>query len=307
MLITVMLSTYNGEKYLREQIESILAQILPEDASLKIIVRDDGSSDATLTILQDFYNRYEGIITYYTGENMKPARSFWNLLKKCPQSDFYAFSDQDDYWYPDKLKRAVESLQSEQNQNLPLLYSSNVMVADADLKPIAVMNTNKMYTDLAHVLIYNLSNGCTQVFNNPARDEFLKYDIDKNLVIMHDRLADLITAMFGKIIYDEKPSMLYRQHGNNVCGEQSLGKLKSFFKRVKRFMGQSDSIRSDRSRMFLKLYSERLNENQKKLLWAVGYYKSDKAAFKSLMSNKAFSKGKKDDFFFHLAIRFRKI
>lgn len=307
MLINVLLSAYNGEKYIRQQLDSIFAQILPEGFTLKVIVRDDGSTDGTLDILDEYCKKYDGLFTYYTGENLKPARSFWHLLKNCPQADFYAFSDQDDFWYSDKLKRAIESLQAEYNQDIPLLYSSNVMVADAELNRIAVMNAGKEYTDLGHILIYNLSNGCTQVFNNCARDEFVKYDMDRNLVIMHDRLADLITAMFGKIIYDDRPSMLYRQHGNNVCGEQSLGKIKSFFKRVKRFFGSSNSVRSDRARLFLKIYSDRLSEEQKKLLWSVGFYKTDKSARKNLMKDKVFSKGKKADFWFHCAIRFKKI
>lgn len=306
MRLTVLMSTYNGEKYLREQLESIFAQTLPEGFSLKVIVRDDGSTDATLSILDEFCDKYKESLSYYTGDNLKPAKSFWHLLKNCPQSDYYAFSDQDDFWYEDKLKRAIETLQAEANQDIPLLYNSNVMVADAELNPIAPMNS-KMYTDLGHMLIYNLSNGCAQVFNNHAREEFIKYDMDSNLVMMHDRLADLLTALFGKIIYDEKPSMLYRQHGNNVCGEQSLGKTKSFFKRVKRFFGSSNSIRSERCRMLLDVYGDRLDEEQKRLLYAVGYYKTDKKARKTLMKDKAFSKGGKADFWFRWAVRFKKI
>ncbi|MDE6075130.1 MAG: glycosyltransferase, partial [Clostridia bacterium] len=209
MLISVMMSTYNGEKYLREQLDSILAQTLPDGFSLKIIVRDDGSTDATLSVLEEYCEKYSGVISYYTGVNLRPAKSFWHLLKNCPQSDFYSFSDQDDYWYKDKLKRGIEAIQAEPDQSIPLLYTSNVMVADSVLNPVDEMNSTKQYTDFAHMLIYNLSNGCTQVFNNCARDEFIKYDMDSNLVIMHDRLADLLTVTFGKIIYDDKPSMLY--------------------------------------------------------------------------------------------------
>ncbi|MDE5592489.1 MAG: glycosyltransferase family 2 protein [Clostridiales bacterium] len=307
MQLTVLLAAYNGEKFLRTQLDSILNQHLPQDTVLKIIVRDDGSTDGTLDILKEYCDNYKDTVSYYSGENVRTARSFWHLLNHCPQSDYYAFSDQDDFWYPDKLARAVAMLQAESEQNIPLLYSSNVMVADADLKPIESMNTVEMYTDLAHMLIYNLSNGCTQVFNDAARDEFVKYDMDNGLKIMHDRIADLITALFGKIIYDPEPSMLYRQHGNNVVGEQSVGKVKSFFKRVKRFLGSSNSIRSDRCRMLLETYGDRLTDEQKHLLYIVGNYKTDKKARKALMKDKAFSRGKSSDFFFRWAIRLKKI
>ena len=307
MRLTVLMSTYNGEKFLREQLDSIIAQELPADVELKIIARDDGSKDSTLDILDEYAQKYDNIITYYTGENLKPAKSFWRLLQNCPQSDYYAFSDQDDVWYPDKMKVAITTLQAQENQDIPLLYTSNVMVTDAELNQIGIMNTEKMYTDLAHVLIYNVSNGCTQVFNNIAREEFIKYDMDTNLVMMHDRLADLLTAMFGKMIYDDNPTMFYRQHGNNVVGEQSIGKLKSFVKRVRRFLGSSDSIRSERCKMFLDLYGDRLNDEQKRLIYAVGYYKTDRKARKTLMKDKAFSKGKKADFLLRWVIRLKKI
>lgn len=307
MRLTVLMSTYNGEKFLREQLDSILAQKLPTDTELKIKVRDDGSKDSTLAILDEYATKYDNVVTYYTGENLKPAKSFWHLLKNCEASDYYAFCDQDDVWYQDKLERALTTLQSRSNQDVPLLYTSNVMVTDAELNQIGVMNTEKMYTDLAHILVYNVSNGCTQVFNDIARNEFIKYDMDSNLVIMHDRIADLLTAMFGELIYDENPTMFYRQHQNNVVGEQSIGKVRSFIKRVKRFLGSSDSIRSERCRMLLNVYGDRLDEEQKRLLYAVGYYKTDKKARKILMRDKAFSKGKSADYLFRWVIRLKKL
>lgn len=307
MRVTALISTYNGEKFLRQQLDSLLAQQLPPNAQLNILVRDDGSTDATLDILEEYSKKYEDVISYYKGENLKPAKSFLHLLKNCPYSDYYAFCDQDDVWNPDKIAIAINALQAEANQDIPLLYCSNVMVSDAELNPIGVMNSSKMYADFAHVLIYVLSNGCTQVFNNHARDELINYDMDKNLVIMHDRLAELIIAILGKIIYDENPTMLYRQHGNNVVGEQSIGRLRSFFKRVKRFFGSSNSIRSDRCRMFLELYGDRLNDKQRRLLYAVGYYKTDKNARKTLMKDKAFSKNRNADFWFRWAVRLKKL
>lgn len=307
MRLTVLISTYNGERYLREQLDSILGQKLPDNVELKILVRDDGSQDKTLAILDDYVQKYGNKVSYYTGENLKPARSFWHLVCNCEQSDYYAFSDQDDVWFPDKLARGLEAIAQSGESDKPVLYSSNVMVADAYLKPVAPMNSEKIYTDLAHVLIYNLSTGCTVVFNDSARREFVKYDMDKNMVIMHDRIADLITVLFGKIIYDTAPSMYYRQHGDNVCGEQSIGKFKSLIKRIKRFLGSSNSIRSERCKMLLNLYGDRLNEEQKRLIYAVGYYKTDKNARKTLLKDKAFSKNKKADFWFRWAVRLKKI
>lgn len=305
--ITVLMATYNGEKFLRTQLDSILNQVLPQDFRLKIIVRDDGSTDETLDILKEYCDNYKDTVNYYAGENVRTARSFWHLLKNCPESDYYAFSDQDDFWYPDKLARAVKMLQAESEQDIPLLYSSNVMVADGELNPSVPLNSGNIHTDLAHVLIYNVSTGCTIVFNKAAHDEFVKYDMNQNMAIIHDRLCDLITVLFGKIIYDSEPSMLYRQHGNNVVGAQSSRGLKSFIRRVKRFVKSRNRFRSECAKLLLDLYGDRLTDEQKQLLYVVGNYITDKKARKALMKDKAFSRGSSSDFWLRWAVRFKKI
>lgn len=307
MRLTVLMSTFNGEKYLREQLDSILSQNMPDGCELKILVRDDGSTDSTLQILEEYKNNYSEIVSYYAGDNLKTAKSFWHLLNMCSKSDFYAYSDQDDVWFKDKLARGISAIKQVGNSDMPILYNSNVIVTDEKLNPTSPLNRDMLHTDLAHVLIYNVSTGCTNVFNDSARREFVKYDMDKNKVIIHDRLSDLITVLFGKIIYDTEPSMYYRQHGNNVVGAQFAHGFKSFISRAKRFLKSHNSFRSDCAKVLLNLYSERLSEEQRRLIYAVGYYKTDKCAYKTLMKDKAFSKGPKADFWFRWAIRFKKI
>ena len=104
--VTVLMSTYNGETYLKEQIDSILAQ---EGIRVKLLVRDDGSKDSTQQILDDYSKR--GLLEWYKGENLKSARSFMNLVDTVSlDADYYAFSDQDDFWEKDKLSRAIDML-----------------------------------------------------------------------------------------------------------------------------------------------------------------------------------------------------
>lgn len=107
MKIAVLISTYNGEKYIRDQIESIMSQKV--DAQIDIIVRDDGSTDKTKDILEEYSKQKK--LKWYTGENLKPANSFFNLLIQNETYDYYAFADQDDYWKNDKLRRAIEKIQ----------------------------------------------------------------------------------------------------------------------------------------------------------------------------------------------------
>ena len=104
--IIVLMSTYNGEKYLQVQLDSILSQ---ENVDLELLVRDDGSTDSTKTILERYQS--EGKLTWYSGKNKKPAYSFFDLLGKCKDADYYAFADQDDFWHEDKLINAIKRLE----------------------------------------------------------------------------------------------------------------------------------------------------------------------------------------------------
>lgn len=110
--IIVLMSTYNGELYLEEQLRSIINQKFTEDEyEVQILVRDDGSSDKTIPILEKY--REKGLLDYYTGKNMGYPKSFWHLLKNADDADYYAFADCDDVWFEDKLARAVERLSRE--------------------------------------------------------------------------------------------------------------------------------------------------------------------------------------------------
>lgn len=112
--LQILMSTYNGAKYIREQMDSLLEQDCEAKgtASFCIIVRDDGSSDGTQDILEEYAGRYPEKISWYQGENHGVIRSFFELLQKSGASDYYAFCDQDDYWMPDKMSHAVETLQT---------------------------------------------------------------------------------------------------------------------------------------------------------------------------------------------------
>ncbi len=298
--ILVLVSTYNGEKFLQAQLDSLIAQKLPNNYELGILVRDDGSTDSTTKILEDYKSR--GYLDWYTGKNLKPAKSFWDLVQNAPDAEYYCFCDQDDVWYEDKIARAVDALNKE-NGEQPLLYCSNVMIADGDCNPIRpFIGDNVNYTDFAHSLIYSLAPGCTMVFNHSARCEFMKYDMNEEFEIIHDWLAHKISAMLGKFIYDPIPSMNYRQHGNNVIGTQKSG-IVGFFKKVKRGLGKNASIRSLSAKSLINVYGERVDAEKLHLLEMVANYKSDKRLKRELLKTKDFGL----DFAMKIAARFNKI
>ncbi len=288
--VTILMSTYNGEKFLREQLESLLAQKLPEDCEMKILIRDDGSNDSTRKILDEY--KENGALEWYSGDNLKPAKSFWDLVRNAPDSDYYCFCDQDDVWFEDKIARAITALQKENNKQ-PLLYCSNVIVTDASCKALYPLDDGTAkHTDFAHSLIYSLAPGCTMMFNAAARREFLKYDMNLEFEIIHDWLAHKIAAMFGKVVYDPQPSMYYRQHGNNVIGSQRTGRISGFFQKVKRIMGNYAGTRSLSAKSLISVYGSDASEENRHLLDIVANYKENKKLKKEFLKTKAFAIGK---------------
>lgn len=215
------MSTYNGEKYLEEQINSIDKQ---EGVNVVILVRDDGSTDNTTQILDKW--QHIGKLTWYSGDNLGPARSFMDLLANAPKADYYAFSDQDDVWLPLKLHTAVAAL-SAKPQNIPALYFCQWQMVDQNLNEIPTKRLQVSCT-FGESLLINPAAGCTQVFNPALRNAVLSYRPE--FLSMHDSwLYRVCLALDGNVYFDQKPYILYRQHGANV-----LGGTTSLIKRIRR-------------------------------------------------------------------------
>ena len=230
MKVTVLMSTYNGEKYLREQIDSILGQ---RGVEVSLIVRDDGSSDATLTILDEY--KKSGLLDYYCGGNLGPARSFMHLLQNAPANDFYAFSDQDDKWMDDKLIAAITRMEGHESE--PALYFSQTQLVDAQLNPIpSVIITPKL--TFGESLIYKFIGGCTMVMNHRLREAVGNFMPE--IMPMHDIwIYSIALGIDAFVHFDSTPHILYRQHGSNTVG-LGQGAAYEWKKRFRRFTAKND-------------------------------------------------------------------
>lgn len=219
--VQVIMSTYNGEKYIKEQIDSIFNQ---KECEVKLLIRDDGSNDQTINIIKQLSKKYN--INLIQGQNLKPAKSFLEALKKSDDNcEYYAFSDQDDVWKKDKLVSAIKKIKQEDLQ-IPVLYTGNLSAVDEELKILEPqLLPEKIVLDYK-VLISRSSNlfGCTMVFNKKLRDYVCEQDYIKP--IMHDLWLGLLASLKGKIIYDPTSYIYYRQHGNNQVGSQLTFKAK---------------------------------------------------------------------------------
>ena len=287
--ILVLMSAYNGEAYIRQQIDSVLAQDI--DAQLQLLIRDDGSTDATQAIVQEY--QAAGKLSWYAGENLGPERSFWHLIQTAPEADFYALCDQDDVWLPDKLSRAVKQLGKAQAD----LYCSAFIATDADLNPIEHYHSPlNQYTDYAHSLIYSTAAGCTFVFTHKARTAAMAYDMERHPAIIHDWLLHkIVTITGGKMIFDPVGSIYYRQHGHNTIGAQKNG-LQGLAVRVKRFLcGGSRGVRSGCAKALLDVYGDRVESEVREALDLVANYAEDPRKRKKFLRDPRFRTGTVND------------
>lgn len=292
------MSTYNGEKYLKEQLDSLVKQdLLPT----KIIIRDDGSNDDTVNLLEDYASKYS-FIEYYCGKNIGPAKSFFELINKCEDYDYYALCDQDDVWFKDKLSSAINILEKQDN-NVPLLYAGRFILTDEKLNSLN-SNVSKLYSfnDFAHSLIYHTAPGCTFVFNNEARKQIIKYDVNKEYCVIHDAIIHKVVTMFGLMILDEEPHMYYRQHKNNVYG-LTAKKTTEFFHRINNFLnGTVRNYRSNTAKSLLNVYGNECSKENNHLLDIVANYSNNKELKSELLNNQCFKSNTINDLFFRILV-----
>jgi glycosyltransferase involved in cell wall biosynthesis len=292
------MSTYNAQQYLRVQLNSLLAQTYKD---IQIVVRDDGSKDDTVRILAEYARRHENI-TYYAGSNLGAIASFWNLMKRVELQEwgYLAFCDQDDYWLSTKVERAVTHLKSNDDAGSPLLYCSKTQLVDADLKPLANEINKEITPDYRNALIENVVTGCTTVLNREMYRIALSY-IPK-YCIMHDWWLYLVATCFGQVIYDEKPSILYRQHGGNVMGIDGTYQTERR-NRLKKFQSRKSNI-CIQAGEFARLLSEHGATEQKREQYETARlladYKKGCNRFRLLKGRTVFRQRKEDDRIFKL-------
>lgn len=275
MKIAVLMSTYNGEKYIKEQIDSILNQ--EGDFQLDLWVRDDGSKDKTKVILDEYAE--QGKLRWYSNNNLGPARSFLDLVRHCSGYDFYAFADQDDYWMPYKISAAVRMLEGKIG---PQLYFANAELVDSELNSMG-RNVYKISPKLDFETLTCAGGilGCTTVFNAELAQWVQSRDLPE-LIVMHDFYIDeLCLALDGEITCDLQPVMKYRQHENNVVGVSYglVGTLKERFFTIRK---KAKVSIADQSNEILKLYRSDISSDKVKWLTKVAFYRSSHASRISL-------------------------
>lgn len=214
--IDILLATYNGEKYLKTQIDSILNQTYK---NIRILINDDCSTDKTRDILKEYEKKDERIKVNYNEKNLGYIKNFENLLKRV-ENDYFMLSDQDDFWMEQKIEKSLNKLLKE---NADLVFT-DLEPVDENLNSITTslvrfmkMDKNiKKHQDYKLVFLRNCVTGCTILSKRELIKNYIPIPQDEPMV--HDWWMSLIIAQTGKIVFLDEPTIKYRQHGKNQLG-----------------------------------------------------------------------------------------
>lgn len=279
MKVIVLMATYEGERYICQQMDSILGQTLKE---LKLMVSDDGSKDKTREILKEYRNQYPDRIVlkhrvqeedYQNKEQVSGAAMnfFWLLAQA--SGDYILFSDQDDVWKrekAEKLLKHMKKLEKRLGKDYPILVHSDMEVTDEDLNMTApsffdYQHCNPKRTSFAEVLVENPVTGGGAMINKALADLLLKVP---EACCMHDWWMALTDSCFGTISCIREPLYQYRQHENNVLGAKATGSLEDIKQRARRQAQVEENYRKmfAQAAAFGKMYHEQMSTEQKNIL-----------------------------------------
>lgn len=263
--VLVLMATYNGEKYLQEQLDSLYSQ---QNVDVDILVRDDGSKDSTRKILEENSEKHN--LTWYQGEHKNVQKGFFELMQKGAELNYkyYAFCDQDDVWDADKLKIAVECIKG---FNVPALYYAGQRLVDENLMFIEDHRLNNKRSLKTRFVLSDFA-GCTGVFNRQLIEEIVKFEPE--YILMHDTwILRVCLCLGGIVVVDPEPRMDYRQHSGNTLGlGHSFG---ATVKQVKQYLNEYQIERLTKE--LIRGYGERMTPEYRTLSeWICSYKKNIK-------------------------------
>lgn len=229
--VNVLISTYNGEKYIREQVDSILNQSY---SNIKIFIRDDGSTDQTVSVLRQKYGHNPSVVLF-AEENIGYRKSFVKLLEIVQEGAYWAFCDQDDVWLEDKVKWAVEWMEG-QPIDIPCLFHNSFQLVDEDLQHVLGAYCPPKYEiDFRRAITDSVFQGFSIMMNCKLRELMLECNSASNYA--HDWMAGLIALEFGKTCFDARIAALHRRMNDSASAMTIKNRIRWFLRTLS---GESD-------------------------------------------------------------------
>lgn len=270
--VEILIATYNGEKYIEEQLNSLVGQTFQ---NWKAVILDDHSQDSTVEKAKSFQKRFPDKFAVRQNRvgNGNGKATFFQLLSDS-EAPYVMFCDQDDFWNRDKVELtylAMQNAEQSYGRDCPILIYTDLSVVDENLRLVdrsflKYSHLDGDKTKLNNLLIQNTVTGCTMMANRALLGRVKCLDASK--VIMHDWWMGLVASAFGKIVFIDRATLLYRQHGHNTVGAK---KYKSFRTLMKRIGNISDARRSMHDTVgqatgFLETFGSELDRPNRKML-----------------------------------------
>ena len=291
--VQILLSTYNGERYLGEQLDSILNQ--KGNFLLKILVRDDGSKDGTLEVLEKYSKKIE--MQIIRGKNIGINKSLKELFMNCDTDcDYFSISDQDDVWLETKIQTAIESLSK--NKNKLKMFASRSLVTDTNMNVIGKTQDSENRASYYNAMVQNVCPGHTQVFNKDVLLK-LKQNYSENIFVI-DWWIYLLVSSMGEITFDRRCFVKHRQHGKNSAGYE-LNFWKKLKKRIHFFNKYKKSPVSEQLKSFFEIYKDQMKKEYR--IETENFFNSQRnvlARIKYILFSKVFRYGRFENLIFKL-------
>jgi len=273
MMVDIILAVYNGEKYLKELLDSILNQSFSD---FKIIAGDDNSRDGSKSVLEEYSKKFPGKfeLHFFDFEKSCAKDNFLRLLEYS-HSDFIMFADQDDIWKENKIEEALKALKNE-DSSIPLLYHTDLEVVDDYRNTIepSMFSMQKLPKEcmFSNLLCQNNVTGCTVMINAALRD--MVCFNNKDNIIMHDWWLALIAKAFGKTVFDNAAHIEYRQHGNNEVGAKDVDSYEYLSGRLKNTDDVKKNIQDTyvQAKEFYDCFKDKLCDEHKEIAHAYGEF-----------------------------------
>ena len=265
--VEILMTTYNGLPYLREQLDSLLTQTW---AAWHLTISDDQSSDGTVALLRAYAAKWPEKIELLQHDcRFGNARDhFYFLMRNCT-AQYIMFCDQDDVWHNDKIEKTMKEMlaaEAKEGRDMPILIFSDQTPTDAQLKPLAdslmaMQCQNTDVIDYRRILIQNIVTGCTAGVNRALIDKALAC---KSMAetIMHDWWIAAVAARFGRLIYIDESTMSYRQHANNSIGAKKVMSIQHIIGKLCTLpqVRQSIFLKKQQAKVFRDTYWKELNQ-----------------------------------------------
>jgi glycosyltransferase involved in cell wall biosynthesis len=267
--VQILLSSYNGEKYISRQIDSILRQ---KDVEIHLLIRDDGSTDGTRAIIKEYEKKYPANVEVILGENMGWKKSFFTLLQLAGDYDYYAFADQDDYWYEDKEISSIKVMEDDPAEG-PKMVQVHYVTTDENLIPWQVQPPVWPVMPSYHDEIFadDLFQGCCMTWNDRAMKIIQKYKPKADFA--HDYWVGVVCYLLGKTyLLDEKKFSYIRHVGNSSpTGNATAGQ----FLRLKKLLSGNNNVYFNIGNDMINGYAELLTEHDLNICMDLKEYKNN--------------------------------